>query len=49
MATEKQDWKLNGWTEEEIRAYYREMERRTKEFQEKLGFIPDLEDWEEYE
>lgn len=49
MASENMEIKLDGWTDEEIRAYYRDMERRAAALQEKLGFVPDLEDWEEYE
>ena len=30
-------------------AQYREMERRSAALQAKLGFVPDIEDWEEYE
>ena len=40
---------LENRTDADIRNQYRNMERRAKALQQKLGFVPDLEDWEEYE
>lgn len=37
------------WTDEEIRANLRYQEQMCKKFQDELGFVPDIEDWEEYD
>ena len=36
-------------TDEDIRRIDREQSRKIAMFQKKLGFVPDLEDWDEYE
>ncbi len=47
--TERELIALQNMTDADIRAKYRDMERRTAALQAKLGFVPDIEDWEEYE
>ena len=37
------------WTDEEIRANDRWQRKMIAKFQKELGFVPDLEDWEEYD
>ena len=47
--THEQAVALENRTDAEIRAQYREMERRSAALPAKLGFVPDIEDWEEYD
>lgn len=47
--THKQAVALENRTDADIREQYREMERRSAALQARLGYEPDLEDWEEYE
>ena len=47
--TERELVALANMTDADIRAEYRNMERRAAALQAKLGFVPDLDDWEEFE
>ena len=47
--TERELVALANMTDADIRAQYREMDSRASALQARLGFVPDIEDWEEYE
>ena len=49
FTTERELIILANRTDEDIRREYENMERRAKALQDKLGYVPDIEDWEEYE
>lgn len=47
--TERELIALQNMTDADIREQDRDMRRRAAALQAKLGFVPDIEDWEEYE